>query len=225
MSRERSSPAGCSRRMSDFPELPAHAFAKPDASPDPLFYAAPRFVHHIDDRAVAAVTALYRATFAPGGRLLDLMSSWVSHLPDDVPYGEVVGLGLNGAELDANPRLARRLVQDLNREPALPLDADGFDGAAVCVSVQYLQRPVSVFREVLRVLKAGAPLVVTFSDRCFPTKAVAIWQAEGIDNADLVALYLKRAGFAGVAAEQLLRRDRGGDPLWAVTGRKPDPAS
>src|SRR3954462_15975701 len=79
MSRERSSPAGCSRRMSDFPELPAHAFAKPDASPDPLFYAAPRFVHHIDDRAVAAVTALYRATFAPGGRLLDLMSSWVSH--------------------------------------------------------------------------------------------------------------------------------------------------
>ena len=207
--------------MSDFPELPAQAFAKRDPSPDPLFYAEPRFVTHIDDRAVAAVTALYRRSFAPGDRLLDLMSSWVSHLPEDVAYGEVVGIGLNRAELDANPRLGRRILRDLNREAALPLDGASFEGAAVCVSVQYLQQPVSVFREVLRVLKPGAPLVVTFSNRCFPTKAVAIWQAEGIDNADLVSLYLHRAGFDPVAAERLLARDRGGDPLWAVTGRKP----
>ncbi len=206
--------------MNDFPELPAHAFAKRDPSPDGLFYAAPRFVTHIDDRAIAAVTALYRRSFAPGGRLLDLMSSWVSHLPGDVSYGEVVGLGLNRAELDRNPRLGRRIVQDLNAEPTLPLDTDGFDGAAVCASVQYLQRPVSVFREVLRVLKPGAPLVVTFSDRCFPTKAVAIWQAEALDNADLVSLYLGRAGFDRIASDQVHARDRGGDPLWAVTGRK-----
>ena len=206
--------------MSDFPDLPAQAFAKRDPSPDTLFYAAPRFVTHIDDRAIAAVTALYRRSFAPGGRLLDLMSSWVSHLPEDVAYAEVVGLGLNRAELDANPRLGRRIVQDLNAEPTLPLETGVFDGAAVCASVQYLQRPVTVLQEVSRVLKPGAPLVVTFSDRCFPTKAVAIWQAEGLDNADLVTLYLQRAGFDRVAADRIHARDRGGDPLWAVTGRK-----
>ena len=208
--------------MSDLPELPAHAFAKRDPAPDSLFYAEPRFVTHIDERAVTAVTALYRATFRPGDRLLDLMSSWVSHLPGEVAYAEVVGHGLNRAELDANPRLARRIVQDLNRDAALPLDADGFDGASVCVSIQYLQRPVAVAREVLRVLKPGAPFVVTFSDRCFPTKAVAIWQADEVDNADLVTVYLRRAGFADVAARQILARDRFGDPLWAVIGRKPD---
>ena len=206
--------------MSDFPELPAQAFHKRDPSPDPLFYAAPRFVTHIDDRAIAAVTALYRRTFAPGDRLLDLMSSWVSHLPGDVAYGEVVGHGLNRAELDANPRLARRIVQDLNRDAALPLEDESFDGACVCASVQYLERPVAVAREVLRVLKPGAPFAVTFSDRCFPTKAVAIWQADGIDNADLVSLYLHRAGFTEVEARQVHARDRFGDPLWSVVGRR-----
>ena len=206
----------------ELPELPAHAFAKRDPSSDLQFYAEPRFVTHIDDRAIAAVTALYRRSFRPGDRLLDLMSSWVSHLPQEVEYGEVIGHGMNRAELDANPRLARRVVQDLNRDPALPLDADSFDGACACVSIQYLQRPVTVAREVLRVLKPGSPFVVTFSDRCFPTKAVAIWQAGGVDNADLVSLYLGRAGFAPVVAEQIHARDRGGDPLWAVVGRKPD---
>lgn len=207
--------------MSDCPELPAEALAKRDPSPDSLFYARPRFVTHIDDRAIAAVTDLYRRSFAPGDVLLDLMSSWVSHLPDDIVYGGVVGLGMNRAELEANPRLSRRIVQDLNRLSTLPLDDGGFDGAAVCVSVQYLQQPVAVMREVLRVLKPGAPFVVTFSDRCFPTKAVAIWQAGDIDNAALVSLYLARAGFERTAARQILARDRDGDPLWAVTGHRP----
>ncbi|KAC6424564.1 hypothetical protein FH972_027246 [Carpinus fangiana] len=208
--------------MSDFPELPAQAFAKRDPSPDGLFYAEPRFVTHIDDRAVAAVTDLYRATFRPGDRLLDLMSSWVSHLPEEVAYAEVVGLGMNAAELAANPRLARTVVQSLNDQPALPFDAASFDGAACCVSVQYLQRPVSVLREVLRCLKPGAPFAITFSDRCFPTKAVAIWQADVVDNADLVTAYLSRAGFDRIEARQILARDRFGDPLWAVVGRRPD---
>ena len=105
--------------MSDFPDLPAHAFGKRDTSPDALFYAAPRFVTHIDDRAIAAVTALYRRTFHPGDRLLDLMSSWVSHLPEDVVYGEVVGHGMNAAELDANPRLTRSRISTANpRSPS-----------------------------------------------------------------------------------------------------------
>ena len=213
--------------MNDLPELPNQAFAKDDPSPDPLFYARPRFVEHIDDRAIASVTELYRQTFAPSSALLDLMSSWVSHLPADVVYGGVTGLGMNRAELDANPRLTRRIVQDLNRDPVLPLDDDAFDGAAVCVSVQYLERPVEVAREVLRVLRPGAAFVVTFSDRCFPTKAVAIWQARGIDNGDLVSLYLERGGFERIAVRQRLFRTRGqdGDPLWSVVGRKPHPAA
>ena len=208
--------------MTDLPELPAAAFRKQDPSPDDLFYGAPRFVTHIDDRAIAAVTALYRRSFAPGAVLLDLMSSWVSHLPEDVSYGAVTGLGMNASELGANPRLSRRIVQDLNRDPALPFGAAEFDAACCCVSVQYLERPVSVFREVLRCLKPGSAFVATFSDRYFPTKAVAIWQARGVDHADLVSRYLDRAGFADVTARRILARDSGGDPLSAVTGRRPE---
>ncbi len=211
--------------MNPLPELPKQAFAKQDPSPDPLFYARPRFVTHIDDRAIGCVTQLYRSTFEPGSILLDLMSSWVSHLPEDVVYGPVTGLGMNRAELDANGRLTQRIVQDLNRDPVLPLDDGAFDGVAVCVSVQYLERPVEVAREVLRVLRPGAPFVVTFSDRCFPTKAVAIWQTRGIDHGDLVSLYLGRAGFERIEVRQHLIRDRKGDPLGSVVGRKPIEAS
>ena len=108
------------------PELPPRAFAKADPSPDTAFYVEPRFVTHIDDGAIAAVTGLYRELFPAGGTVLDLMSSWVSHLPDGVEYAEVIGHGMNAAELEANPRLNRRFVQDLNGDPALPLpDASG----------------------------------------------------------------------------------------------------
>ena len=136
------------------PELPPRAFAKADPSPDSAFYAEPRFVTHIDDGAVAAVTALYRELFPPGGVVLDLMSSWVSHLPGDVEYAEVVGHGMNAEELAANPRLSRWFVQDLNRDPALPLGDASVDAAAICVSIQYLQRPVEVLREVANRIKA-----------------------------------------------------------------------
>jgi SAM-dependent methyltransferase len=207
----------------DLPELPPDAFARWDPAADALFYAEPRFVTHIDDRAIAAVTALYRRLFPPGGAILDLMSSWVSHLPDEVAFAEVVGHGLNRAELAANPRLTRFFVQDLNEDPRLPLPTNGFDGAGLCVSIQYLQRPVAVLREAARVLKPGAPVAITFSDRCFPTKAVAVWQAlDGAGHGRLVALYLERAGFGTIEARELIPSDRGGDPLWAVVGRAPD---
>ncbi len=206
--------------MNGLPDLPPGAFAKMDASPDDLFYAAPRFVAHIDEGAIRAVTGLYRAVFPEGGVVLDLMGSWISHLPEDVAYAAVIGHGLNAAELDANPRLTRRFVRDLNEDPALPLADAEVDACGICVSIQYLQRPVEVLREVRRVLKPGGPLAVTFSNRCFPTKAVAIWRAlSGDDQARLVALYLGEAGFDGVAARALVPPGRGGDPLWAVVGR------
>ena len=198
--------------------LPDAAFRKVDESADALFYAAPRFVTHIDDRAIAAVTELYRETFAPDAALLDLMSSWVSHLPDEIRYGDVVGHGMNRDELAANPRLSRWFVQDLNRQTRLPLADAALDGAAICASIQYLQRPVEVLAELARVLKPGAPVVITFSNRCFPSKAVAIWTSlHPEDQCRLVRSYLRQAGFADVQVRDVLRPP--GDPLWAVIGR------
>lgn len=200
------------------PGLPHEAFAKADPTPDALFYRQPRFVTHIDDAAIATVTGLYRDVLPAGGDLLDLMSSWLSHLPAEIDFRSVTGHGMNAAELAANPRLTARLVQDLNVDPALPLADATFDGAALCVSVQYLQRPVDVFGEVRRVLRPGAPFVVTFSNRCFPTKAVAIWQAlTGEEQQHLVAAYMQAAGFGAVDARSSVPRR--GDPLWAVIGR------
>ena len=203
--------------MEQLPGLPPSAFDKADPSPDAEFYDYPRFVTHIDDTAIAAVTQVYREVLPPGGALLDLMSSWVSHLPDDVAYTSVIGHGMNAEELAANPRLSRWFVRDLNVDPALDLVDAELDGACLCVSVQYLQRPVDVFREVRRVLRPGAPFVVSFSNRCFPTKAVAIWQAfSGPDQQRLVGAYMRAAGFGDVA--QRAMTPPGADPLWVVIG-------
>jgi SAM-dependent methyltransferase len=205
----------------DLADFPPQAFAKQDPTPDPLFYAQPRFVTHIDDHAIAAVTALYREVFPAGGAILDLMSSWVSHLPPDVAYGEVIGHGMSEEELKANRRLSRFFVQDLNESAALPLGDQSIDAIALCVSVQYLQRPVAVFRDALRVLKPGGVIAITFSNRCFPTKAVLIWQALAMgQHQQLVRLYLERAGFASVETRTLVPPEGPDDPLWAVIGRK-----
>jgi SAM-dependent methyltransferase len=203
----------------DLPELPPHAFTRQDGGDDLAFYGAPRLVTHIDESAVEALRDCYRELLADGARVLDLMSSWVSHLPQDRALGEVVGHGMNAEELAANPRLTRWFVQDLNRSPALPLEDGAFDAALCCVGVQYLQRPVEVLREVRRTLAPGAPLVVSFSNRCFPTKAVWIWRAmDTRGHAALVRLYLERAGFGDISA-RVLRDGRESDPLVAVIGR------
>ena len=200
------------------PELPAGAFAKQDMGDDLAFYAPPRLVTHIDEGAVAALTARYRDLIPAGARVLDLMSSWVSHLPADRSYAGVVGHGMNAAELAANPRLDHRFVQDLNRDPVLPLEDGSFDAALCCVGAQYLQQPVAVFAEVRRVLTPGGPFVVSFSNRCFPTKAVAIWRSlDTGGHAALIRLYLERAGFGQVTAE-VLADGRASDPLIAVVG-------
>jgi SAM-dependent methyltransferase len=148
------------------------------------------------------------------------MTSWVSHLPDDVAYGRVAGLGMNAAELAANPRLTERLVHDLNADPALPYDDAAFDAVLICVSVQYLTRPVETFRETTRVLRPGGALVVTFSNRCFPTKAVRAWGA--LDDAGHVALvraYAEEAGGFDVP-EAHAHTPRWGDPLYGVVARR-----
>ena len=157
------------------------AFRRMDESADENFYSFPRFVTHIDDGAIHFVTELYRKHFPiKGGAILDLMSSWISHLPEDVEYSRVAATGMNEAELVANPRLSDYVVQNLNTNQVLPFGDGEFDGAAICVSIQYLTKPATIFREIGRVLKDNAPLVVTFSNRCFPTKAVYAWQM--LDN-------------------------------------------
>lgn len=198
--------------------LTPEALRRQDEGPDFLFYREPRFVYHIDEGAVAAVTQLYRDYFPKTGAILDLASSWVSHLPDEVHYRRVVGLGLNRRELERNPRLTERLVQDLNLVPALPFPDHEFDAAGICVSIDYLVQPVAVVREIGRVLKPGAPLVITFSNRAFWSKTVAIWnQLSEQGRGGLILHYLQQAGnFTRI--ELLDRSPAQGDPLHAVIG-------
>lgn len=209
--------------MTDELGLPDGAFAKLDGEDDEAFYEPPRLVYHIDDNAVAALTEFYRRVLPAGGVLLDLMSSWVSHLPPEVDYAEVIGHGMNATELAANPRLSRWFVQNLNRDTALPLADSSIDAAMICVSIQYLQQPVAVLRESARVLRPGAPVVISFSNRCFWTKAVAIWRAlDDAGHARLVEQYLRHAGFERIDTHRLAEWiEDEQDPLIAVTGRKP----
>lgn len=201
--------------------LPDDAFRRYDETPDSLFYRQPRLVTHIDDTAIAAVTQLYRDQFPAGGDVLDLMSSWVSHLPPEVEYRHVFGLGMNAAELAANPRLSNYVVHDLNAHPSIPLDTATFDAAAICVSIQYLTHPVDVLRDVGRLLRSGGVLAITFSNRCFPTKAVSIWQSLGDrGHAELIVEYLRQAGnFSAITFEDRSPSVPNADPLYAVVAR------
>jgi SAM-dependent methyltransferase len=205
--------------------LPAGAFRRYDETPDEEFYRMPRLVTHIDEGAIAAVTQLYRELFPPGGEILDLMSSWVSHLPPEVEYRRVVGLGMNEEELRRNPRLDACVVQNLNRDPRLPFDDAGFDGVGICVSIDYLTDPVAVLREVGRILKVGAPVVITFSNRCFPTKAVAIWQQlDDKGHMRLVEYLLQEAGnFSNTRGLDHSPHRAFSDPLYGVIGESAGP--
>jgi SAM-dependent methyltransferase len=199
--------------------FPADSFRRVDETPDSFFYRQPRFVEHIDEQAIEAVTQLYREMLPADGAILDLMSSWVSHLPSEIAYPKVVGLGVNRAELERNPRLHAWVVHDLNADPRLPFDDHEFDAAVLCVSIQYLTRPVDVLRDVGRVVRADGPLAITFSNRCFPTKAVAIWQAlDDVGHARLIRQYLEDTGaWRSIDAQE--RTSRPGDPLFAVVAR------
>jgi SAM-dependent methyltransferase len=209
-----------SEREHPLPPLPEEAFKRYDEAPDEEFYLQPRFVTHIDDQAIAAVTQLYREFFPPGGAILDLMSSWISHLPPEIVYAHVVGIGMNEEELRRNERLNDYVVQNLNRTPELPFGDAEFDGVGICVSIDYLTRPVEVLREVGRVLKVGAPVVITFSNRCFPTKAVAVWhQLDDRGHMKLVERYLDEAGnFRSIRSLDRSPRRLFSDPLYAVIG-------
>ena len=185
------------------PGLQDYFFERVDEGNDALFYGEPRLVVHIDDDAIEQIGRIFEEFLPANGVILDLMSSWRSHLPADFVKARMVGLGLNAVEMRENPQLDDFVVHDVNKEPRLPFDDARFDGVILTVSVQYLTRPVEVFRDVCRILRPGCPLVITFSNRMFPTKAVRIWQGcSDEQRMTLVKLYLQKAGgYAGIRAE------------------------
>jgi len=199
--------------------FPPEFFRRVDESSDAEFYAQPRLVTHIDDATIAALTQLYREVLPAGSVILDLMTSWVSHLPAEVAYARVAGLGMNRVELQHNPRLDDGVVQDLNATPELPYPDATFDAVINAVSIQYLTRPIEVYASVRRVLKPGGLALIATSHRCFPTKAIAAWHVSDLaERMRLIQLYFELAG--GFAPAQLIDRSPPeADPLWVVLAR------
>ena len=177
---------------------------------------------HIDEAAIAALRAHYARIFPARAAVLDLMSSHVSHFPAGFAPSRAAGLGMNADELAANPALTEWVVHDLNADPALPYDGAGFDVVTIAASVQYLRRPVAVFREIGRVLQPGGICSVAFSNRCFPTKATALWSATGdAGHAQIVSAYFHYAGGFDEAEALDLSPDPGrSDPLYVVQARR-----
>jgi SAM-dependent methyltransferase len=168
--------------------------AKLDDTDDTLFYSFPRLVTHVDEGFIEQLTNLYRERLKPNTRILDLMSSWVSHLPEEIEFAHVEGHGMNEEELAKNPRLNHYFLQDLNANPKLPLADEDFDVVLIAVSVQYLQYPEAIFSEIHRVLKSEGIAIVSFSNRMFYQKAIAAWR----DGTDMSRLELVKRYFRSV---------------------------
>jgi len=204
---------------------------KLDADDDKQFYSFPRFVTHVDEGFIQQLTDLYRDRLQPNTRILDMMSSWVSHLPEEMQFAHVEGHGLNAEELAHNPRLNHYFVEDLNENPRLPLPDQEFDAILNCVSVQYLQYPEAVFSEIYRVLKPGGIAIISFSNRMFYQKAIQAWR----DTSEATRIELVKGYFNSVPGfttpEVIARQSNipaflqwlgagGGDPFYAVIARR-----
>jgi len=213
--------------------LEAKQRTKLDPSNDTLFYSLPRFVTHVDEGFIDRLTNLYRERLKPNTRILDMMSSWVSHLPEEIEFASVEGHGMNEEELAKNPRLNSYLIQDLNLDPKLPFEDKQFDAVLNCVSVQYLQYPDAIFYEIHRILKPGGIAIISFSHRMFYQKAIAAWRDNSESGrVELVKRYfdsVKNAnGIPGFSqTETISHRSNapaflqmlgmgGGDPFYAV---------
>ncbi|CAM8896440.1 unnamed protein product [Rhodiola kirilowii] len=214
---------------------------KLDLNPDRDFYSYPRFVTHVDSNFISTLTSLYRERLRPGMDVLDLMSSWVSHLPEEVEYRRVVGHGLNAQELARNPRLEYFVVKDLNQDQEFEFENGSFDAVVCTVSVQYLQQPEKVFAEVARILRPGGIFIVSFSNRLFYEKAIAAWRdgtaysrvqlvvqyfqcVEGFTQPEVVRQVINPSSqddnFTLSWVKKLLGPVSGSDPFYAVVAYK-----
>ena len=148
---------------------------KSDISDDEIFYQQPRFVHHLSDSFRTRLTTLYSEYLLNHHIILDLMSSWVSHLPTNIRYKKVIGHGMNEAELSSNERLDRFFVQNLNKKQNMPIEDSSVDVGLIVAGWQYLQYPEKVSLELSRVIKSDSLLIISFTNRAFWTKAPNIW--------------------------------------------------
>jgi hypothetical protein len=204
---------------------------KLDDTDDKEFYSYPRFVTHVDEGFIQQLTELYRDRLKPNTRILDMMSSWVSHLPEEMEFAHIEGHGLNEEELAKNPRFDRYFVQDLNKNPKLPLPNEDFDAVLNCVSVQYLQYPDAIFAEIHRILKPGGIAIISFSNRMFYQKAIAAWR----DSSEASRVELVKGYFTsvpGFSSPEVITRQSsapnflqwmgagGGDPFYAVIAQR-----
>ena len=202
---------------------PEGSFRREDETDDGLFYAQPRLVVHVDDFASEAIARYFGRVLPQGGVILDLMSSWRSHIPEELARKKLVGLGLNAVEMAENPALDQAVVHDINADPRLPFDDGSFDAVVITVSIQYIVRPVEVFAHVNRTLKEAGSLHVVYSNRMFPTKAVAIWKAlDDASRARLIVSYFQYSGGWGPARTVDIgsRQERYVDPVYVVTASK-----
>ena len=204
---------------------------KLDPSNDNEFYSVPRFVTHVDEGFIDQLTELYRERLQPDTRILDLMSSWVSHLPEEIEFAHVEGHGMNYEELQKNTRLDNYFVQNLNQNPQIPLKNEDFDAVLITVSVQYLQYPEAIFAEIYRILNPGGIVIVSFSNRMFYQKAIAAWR-DGTETSrvSLVKQYIK--SIPGFSEPEIISRQSsvpnflamlglvGADPFYAVIAEK-----
>jgi SAM-dependent methyltransferase len=200
-------------------------FVRMDTRRDAAFYSMTRLLPHIDRTASDQLANIYQRFLQPGTQVLDLMSSWQSHLPQGITDLEVTGLGMNKEELQRNPRLNDLVIHDLNEQPQLPFETNQFDTAICSVSVEYLIKPVEVFKEVARVLKPGAPFAVSFSERWFPPKVIAMWQEmHPFERMGLVLDYFQRSeSFDRLGTESLRGLPRPADDKYAAELAESDP--
>jgi SAM-dependent methyltransferase len=210
--------------LHDTNRLPRRYFRRYDESDDGTFYTQPRLTSHIDAAATASLQGFLRHRLPTHSRILDLMSSYLSHMPHDVPQERIVGLGMNAEEMRQNDQLDDYVLHDLNRNPRLPFEDASFDAAVCTVSVQYLTHPIEVFADVGRVLCPGAPFIVSFSNRCFPSKAVQIWLTLNENQrVELVQMYfLGSHRFTNIQPHNLSPSScrLWGDPLYAVMAHR-----
>jgi len=216
--------------MKEWPETPPFSkkdFFRADEGDDENFYNLPRLVYHIDEPAVASLTQYYRANVSPGSNILDICSSWVSHYPVEFPkmMKRISGTGMNALELLANDQLTDYEARNLNVNPTLPYDDNSFDVVTCVVSIDYLIHPIDVLKEVRRVLRPGGKVIISQSNRCFPSKAIAMWlNMNDRQHLELINGYLKYAGFNPAKAFDITASVPGEtyyDPMFIVEATAP----